>query len=603
MSAIDYGACQSLTAMMFAQAETLGDQPFLWKKTEGKWRSLSWRETASAIETLARGLVAAGLKSGDRVLLVSENRPEWLIADLAIMAAGGITVPAYTTNTVADHRHLLNNSGARLAIVSTRALAERVIGAALTADHSCSVITIDPLNLQQDPGIELRAWNEVMETGRQSEVPIRDIVAAQRRTDTACLIYTSGTGGAPKGVMLSHGSILANCLGAHDVIAEIGFGDDVFLSFLPLSHAYEHTGGQFFPISIGAQIYYAESIEQLAANMAEVHPTIMTAVPRLYEMMRGKILTTLSRQGGLKAKLFMQAVAIGAKRYEHAPMAFWEPLVDKLLDKLVRRKVAERFGGRLKALVSGGAPLNYEVGLFFTALGVRILQGYGQTEAGPVISVNPVKAIKIESVGKALTGVEVKIGADGEILVRGEGVMKGYWADEEGTSRAIKDGWLHTGDIGVIDADGYITITDRKRDIIVNSGGDNISPQRVEGFLALQAEIAQAMVYGDRRPHLVALLVPDAEHARSWAEKHGKRTRLADLIHDGDFRKHVSDAVERVNQHLSPIEKIRRFALIAEPFTVDNEMATPTLKIRRHVITAHYEDLLKALYQGKSAPA
>lgn len=599
MSAIDYGACQSLTAMLFAQAETFGDRPFLWRKSGGQWRALSWRETASSIETLARGLVAIGLKTGDRVLLVSENRPEWLIADHAIMAAGGVTVPAYTTNTVADHRHLINNSGAKLAIVSTRALAERVIGAALTSDRACTVIAIDALNLQQYPGVELRSWADVMAAGKESDLPIRDIVAGQRRTDTACLIYTSGTGGAPKGVMLSHGSILANCQGAHDVLAEIGLGDDVFLSFLPLSHAYEHTGGQFFPISVGAQIYYAESIEALAANMAEVHPTIMTAVPRLYEMMRGKILTTLSRQGGLKAKLFLQAVAIGGKRYENKHLAFWEPLADKLLDKLVRRKVAERFGGRLKALVSGGAPLNYEVGLFFTALGVRILQGYGQTEAGPVISVNPVHAIKIESVGKALTGVEVKIAADGEILVRGEGVMQGYWADEEGTARAIQDGWLHTGDIGVVDRDGYITITDRKRDIIVNSGGDNISPQRVEGFLALQAEIAQAMVYGDRRPHLVALLVPDAEHARSWAEKRGKRTTLAALIDDGDFRKHISDAVERVNQHLSPIEKIRRFALIAEPFTVDNEMATPTLKIRRHVIKARYEDLLTALYQGK----
>jgi long-chain acyl-CoA synthetase len=599
MSAIDYGACQSLTAMLFAQAETFGDRPFLWRKSAGQWRALSWRETASSVETLARGLVATGLKAGERVLLVSENRPEWLIADHAIMAAGGVTVPAYTTNTVADHRHLINNSGAKLAIVSTRALAERVIGAALTSDRACTVIAIDALNLQQDPGIELRNWADVMAAGKESDLPIRDIVAGQRRTDTACLIYTSGTGGAPKGVMLSHGSILANCKGAHDVLAEIGLGDDVFLSFLPLSHAYEHTGGQFFPISVGAQIYYAESIEALAANMAEVHPTIMTAVPRLYEMMRGKILTTLSRQGGLKAKLFQQAVAIGGKRYEKKHLAFWEPLADRLLDKLVRRKVAERFGGRLKALVSGGAPLNYEVGLFFTALGVRILQGYGQTEAGPVISVNPVHAIKIDSVGKALTGVEVKIAADGEILVRGEGVMQGYWGDEEGTARAIQDGWLHTGDIGVVDRDGYITITDRKRDIIVNSGGDNISPQRVEGFLALQAEIAQAMVYGDRRPHLVALLVPDAEHARSWAEKRGKRTPLAALLEDGDFRKHISDAVERVNQHLSPIEKIRRFALIADPFTVDNEMATPTLKIRRHVIKASYEDLLTALYQGK----
>jgi long-chain acyl-CoA synthetase len=318
-------------------------------------------------------------------------------------------------------------------------------------------------------------------------------------------------------------------------------------------------------------------------------------------MMRGKILTTLSRQGGIKAKLFLWAVTIGSKRYEHPDrLTILERLGDLALDRLVRTTVAARFGGRLKALVSGGAPLNYEVGLFFTALGVRILQGYGQTEAGPVISVNPANAIKIDSVGKVLNGVEVRIAEDGEILVRGEGVMKGYWADEEGSKKAVRDGWLHTGDIGVIDREGYLKITDRKRDIIVNSGGDNISPQRVEGFLALQPEIAQAMVYGDRRPHLVALIVPDAEHARHWAEQRGKRTRLSDLIHDGEFRRHLTEALDRVNQHLSPIEKIRRFAAIADPFTVDNEMATPTLKIRRHVIKARYEDLLDGLYQGKS---
>jgi long-chain acyl-CoA synthetase len=577
----------------------LGDRPFLWKKSEGQWRPLSWKDVATAIETLARGLIAAGLREGERVLLVAENRPEWLIADVAIMAAGGITVPAYTTNTIADHRHLLNNSGARMAIVSTRPLAERVIGAALTSDHACAVIAIDPLNLQQDPGVELRSWHQVMELGAASDLSVRERVARQRRTDTACLIYTSGTGGAPKGVMLSHGAILANSAGARDVLAEIGLEDEVFLSFLPLSHAYEHTGGQFFPISIGAQIYYAESIDQLGTNMADIHPTIMTAVPRLYEMMRGKILTSVTRQGGFKAKLFLWAVAIGSKRYEHPErLTLFEKLADLVLDKLVRAKVAARFGGRLKAMVSGGAPLNYEVGLFFTALGMRLLQGYGQTEAGPVISVNPVKAVKLDSVGKALNGVEVKIADDGEIVVRGEGVMQGYWADPEGTARAVREGWLHTGDIGEIDRDGYLKITDRKRDIIVNSGGDNISPQRVEGFLALQPEIAQAMVYGDRRPHLVALLVPDAEHAKAWAETRGKRARLADLIQDGEFRRHLTEAVDRVNQHLSPIEKIRRFAAIAEPFTVDNEMATPTLKIRRHVIKARYETLLVGLYEG-----
>ncbi len=600
-----YDSCQSLTAMFFDQADRQADRPFLWHKSDGQWQAESWKTVAERVLALARGLLAIGLQPGDRVLLVSENRPEWLIADLAVMAAGGISVPAYTTNTLADHRHLLNNSGARLTILSTRTLAERVIGAALTADHPCRVISIEDLKLKQDPGIEISSWAELSAQGAAADPTLLATrLAALQRGDTACLIYTSGTGGAPKGVMLSHGAIMANCRGAHDVLAEIGLGDDVFLCFLPLSHAYEHTGGQFFPISIGAQIYYAESVDQLSANMVESRPTIMTAVPRLYELMRGRILTALQRQGGVKAWLFHAALRLGAKRY-HAPdsLAWWEGLFDRLLDRLVRRKVAERFGGRLKALVSGGAPLNVEVGLFFTALGVRILQGYGQTEAAPVISVNPVHGARLDSVGKPLTGVEVRIATDGEILVRGESVMQGYWRDPEGTMRAVQDGWLHTGDIGRLDTDGFLYVTDRKRDIIVNSGGDNISPQRVEGFLALLPEIAQAMVYGDRRPHLVALLVPDQDHARQWAQSHGKNADLSLLVGDEAFRQSLSEAVDRVNSYLSPIEKIRRFALIAEPFTVDNEMSTPTLKIRRHVIIARYGTLIESLYQGAAKSA
>jgi long-chain acyl-CoA synthetase len=600
MSSFPYAGCKSLPAMFFEEAAKRPDSPFLWRKQNGEWKKLSWGEVRKQVETLARGMNEIGLKPGDRVLLVSENRPEWLIADVAVMAAGGITVPAYVTNTLADHRHLLNNSGARFAIVSTRALAEKVIGAVLTADHPCTVITMDELKLKQDPGTELTSWKAVMGLGAKSKFDVKKRVKGMKRSDMSCIIYTSGTGGAPRGVMLSHGAIMANCHGAHDVLIELGLGDDVFLCFLPLSHAYEHLGGLFFPISVGAQIYYAESIDQLAANMAEVHPTIMTAVPRLYETMRGKILAALLRQGGLKKRLFEDAVRIGSKRYKDpASLTFVETMYDKVLDKLVRTKVADRFGGRLKALVSGGAPLNFEVGLFFTALGVRLLQGYGQTEAAPLISVNPVHGLKLESVGKAGTGVTVRIAADGEILVQGEGVMIGYWNDPEGTAQTVVDVWLHTGDIGHVDDQGYIYITDRKRDIIVNSGGDNVSPQRVEGFLALQPEIAQGMAYGDRRPHLVGLLVPDAEFAKAWAIEHNKRSDLEFLVNDGAFRKLLSDAVERVNQHLSPIEKIRRFALIPEPFTVDNEMATPTMKIRRHVITARYKELITSLYSPR----
>ena len=601
MAAVDYHACTSLTAMFFQQAAALGDKPMLWQKRNKAWTALSWRHVAEQVNLLARGLQALGVSGGERILLVAENRPEWLIADLAIMSVGAITVPAYTTNTVADHLHLLNNSGAGFAIVSTRALGERVIAAALSAENPPLIIAIDPLGLRQDPGVQLRVWGDVLALGASHPDRVAEKVAATQRSDTACLIYTSGTGGAPKGVMLSHGAIISNCRGAHDVLLLIGLDDEVFLSFLPLSHSYEHTAGQFFPISVGAQIYYAESVDQLSNNMLEVHPTLMTAVPRLYEMMRARIIAGVERTGGLKAKLFARALALGIRRYEtpHA-MTFTERLLNRVLDLLVRRKVAARFGGRLKAMVSGGAPLNYEVGLFFTALGVRILQGYGQTESAPVISCNLPDKVRLNTVGPPVPGVEVRIAEDGEILVRGELVMQGYWGDPQATRQTIRDGWLHTGDVGFIDIEGNIQITDRKKDIIVNSGGDNVSPQRVEGFLTLQPEIAQAMAFGDRRPHLVALLVPDAEHAARWAAGQDRAGATLDqLVTDPAFRRHIGEAVDRVNRDLSPIEKVRRFTLTSEPFTVANEMSTPTLKIRRHMIIRQYGQVLSDLYEDR----
>jgi long-chain acyl-CoA synthetase len=414
------------------------------------------------------------------------------------------------------------------------------------------------------------------------------------------VIYTSGTGGAPRGVMLSHGAILCNCQGAIEVLKPLGLEDNIFLSFLPLSHAYEHSGGQFFPITIGAQIYYAEGADTLVQNLAEVRPTIVTAVPRLYEVMHGRIAKGLEKMPAFRRRLFEKALALGRKQYEHpGTLSFMERIENKVLDALVRKKVAARFGGRLKAFVSGGAPLNYEVGLFFTALGVRLLQGYGQTEAAPVIAVNPVDRIKLHTVGPAMRGVEVRLAEDGEILVRGELVMQGYWGDPEATARTVKDGWLYTADIGRMDEDGYIEITDRKRDLIVVSGGDNVSPQKVEGFLTLEPEIGQAMVIGDKRPFIVALLIPDKEWALAWAKEKGKPEDLGQLVGDKEFRAAISSGVDRVNRRLSVIERVRQFILSAEAFSLENEMMTPTLKIRRHVIRKTYGAKLDALYEGR----
>ncbi|MCC7016077.1 MAG: AMP-binding protein, partial [Rhodospirillales bacterium] len=476
-------------------------------------------------------------------------------------------------------------------------LAERILAAAEGAPELRFVAAMDPPPAARSRRVRLVALDQLIETGRARHENVVEKSWSWPRSRPACIIYTSGTGGVPKGVVLSHGAILHNCRGAVLALAELGIDREAFLSFLPLSHSYEHTAGQFFPIAIGAEIYYAESIEALASNMIEARPTIMTAVPRLYETLHSRITRGVVKSGALRRFLFAKTLELGRRRFE-APgsLGLGARLLDALLDRLVRDKVRARFGGRLKALVSGGAPLNPEIGMFFTALGLRILQGYGQTEAAPVVSVNRPNAAKMHSVGPPLEAVEVRIADDGEILVRGELVMSGYWQNETATREVIRDGWLHTGDIGHFDPDGHLVITDRKKDLIVNSGGDNISPQRVEGLLTVEDEIAQAMVYGDRHPHLVALLVPDPDWLQAWARARGKIGDARALAADKDFAAALSAAVERVNAGLSPIEKIRRILVAAEPFTIENEMLTPTLKIRRHKVREAYGARLEALY-------
>jgi long-chain acyl-CoA synthetase len=597
---MDYRTCSNLAAMFFAEAERHGDNPFLWAKREGAYRPTSWKEAASQVSRLSRGLRSLGVQPGERVGLIAENRPEWMIADLAIMAAGAITVPAYTTNTVEDHRHILANSGCRAVIVSTEALAHRVMPAADQISTIENIVTIEPITRGQLSHAEIHYWDELLDRGAAQPDDVAEQVRQIKRDDVACLIYTSGTGGVPKGVMATHANILSNCKGAYHLLESYGLGDDVFLCFLPLSHSYEHTAGMMFPISIGAQIYFAEGAETLAANMIEARPTIMTAVPRLYETLHQRILRGVERQGGMKGKLFLRALELGKKRYNGPrTMSLRERIEDRIVDKLVRDKIRARFGGRLKAMVSGGAPLNPEIGLFFIALGLNLLQGYGQTEASPVISANPPLRIKIDTVGPPLEGVEVRLGEDGEILVRGENLMKGYWNDPESTARTLRDGWLHTGDVGEIDRDGYIRITDRKRDFIKNSGGDMISPARVEGYLTLEPEIAQAMVFGDRRPYLVAVVVPDADYLAAFAREQSLAADSPELAKHPELHKAIGAAVARVNRELSPIERVRRYIVASEPFTVQNGQMTPTLKIKRHAIRHAYGDQLLALYEGK----
>jgi long-chain acyl-CoA synthetase len=399
--------------------------------------------------------------------------------------------------------------------------------------------------------------------------------------------------------MQHHGAILHNVEGCTAILSEdYGWDEEVFLSFLPASHAFEHSGGQMFPVGLGGQIYYSEGLDKLASNIEEVKPTMMTVVPRLFDVLRQRILKNVEKQGKVGRYLMKRALEIGARQYEgRAPL--WDKPMDLILERTLRPKVSAKFGGRLKAMVSGGAPLNPEVGIFFHSLRLTILQGYGQTESAPVISCNRPKAgVRMDTVGPPLPNTEVRIAEDGEILARGENVMHGYWRNQALSEKTVVDGWLHTGDIGHIDEAGRIVITDRKKDIIVLDKGDNVAPQRVEGMLTLENEIVQAMVTGDKRPYIVGLIVPDPEWTKEWARANGRSESTPDALKDDPaFQKAVGAAVDRVNAGLSVTEKVRRFILADEPFTVDNEQLTPSIKIRRHVIRAAYGERLDALYR------
>ncbi|NLS25243.1 Long-chain-fatty-acid--CoA ligase FadD15 [Sphingomonas sp. S2M10] len=586
----------NLVTMFFRRAEEKGDAPFLWHKANGQWHPTSWAEAARQVASLASALKALGLKPGDRVMLVSENRPEFCISDLAIMAAGCVTVPTYTTNTERDHQHILENSGACAVIVSNTKLAKTLLPAMLRSSSGRIVIGIDEVRLGQQGTLEVHDFRELI-AAHPGDAASAAAQATFRREDLACIIYTSGTGGSPRGVMQHHGAILHNCQGCTTIIAEdFGWEDEVFLSFLPLSHAYEHTGGQFFPIALGGQIYYAEGLEKLASNIEEVRPTIMVVVPRLFEVLRTRITKQVEKQGNFASYLLEKAVAIGGRKAA-GKSGITDAPMNLLLNATLRPKLAKRFGGRIKALVSGGAPLNPEVGIFFESLGLTFLQGYGQTESAPVISCNrPKVGLKMDTVGPPMEDVEVKIAEDGEILVRGELVMHGYWRNEAETERVLKDGWLHTGDIGEIDAKGRIKITDRKKDIIVNDKGDNVSPQKIEGMLTLQPEILQAMIYGDKRPYMTAVIVPDPEWVQEFCAKTATPCKFRNLSRDADFKATIGAAVERVNRDLSVIERVRKFILADEAFTIENEQLTPSMKIRRHVLKAAYGTRLDDLY-------
>ena len=564
----------SLVDLYFYKAEKQNQESIFleWLNTINR-KKLTWSETTSNIFKLAKTL-RTYVQEGDRVLLISENRPEWLIADLAIMLSKAITVPTYTTYTEKDYEHIINDCTPSVVILSNDFINKKVEKFILEKSFIKKVISFDHIIATIDKKKYIH-FNKITKDSLTEEDKIKNINL--KRNSPACIIYTSGTGGHPKGVILSHGGILNNIEGAQEIINPLITKKPIFLTWLPLSHSYEHTV-QFVQIAVSAKIFYAEKIEKLLENISQSKPTIMTAVPRFYQNLYNKINMSFNKTTGFKAKLIKSTILLGKKKLLNEKMNFLEIIYNKILNLLVRKKIKKQFGGNLKAFVSGGGALDKEIGQFLNAIGLPTLQGYGLTETSPVVSCNPIHKIRVETVGPPFKGNHVKIADDGEILIKGENVMLGYWNKKEETEKVIKDGWLYTGDIGEIDpTDGYLKITDRKKDIIVNAGGDNISPAKIENLLSNSAAIDQSMIYGDGKNFLVALIVPSKDFK--------------------DRKDKISEIINIINKNLSLSEKIKKFQLIDENFSIENGLLTPTMKVKRNKVIIKYKNILENFYK------
>jgi len=569
----------SLIELFFYQTEKHDPKSILlqWLNPNNK-KTFTWEETKTNIFKLSK-TIKENINQGDRCLLVSENRPEWFISDLAIMLSGGITVPAYTTYTEDDYKYLIEDCEPSVIIVSNNDMLKKLNTIINEKNFIKKIITFDKAeeahhNLNINNKEKFLDFNSIIKNDLFEKDKTQNLNL--KRSSVACIIYTSGTGGNPKGVILSHGGILNNLEGACEIMKPLIDSRPVFLTWLPLSHSYEHCV-QFAQIAVGAKVFYAEKIEKLLDNISEAKPTIMTAVPRFYQNLYNKININMKKQTGFKAKLIDATIRLGKKSLLNEKMTFFEKLTNSLAEVLVRKKIKKQFGGNLRAFISGGGALDKEIGEFLNSIGLPTLQGYGLTETSPVVSCNPIHKIKVETVGPPFKGNKVKIAEDGEILVKGENVMLGYWNKKEETANVIKDGWLYTGDIGEIDPeDGYLKITDRKKDIIVSAGGDNISPAKIENMITNELEIDQCMIYGDKKNYLVALIVPNKEFLRE--------------------KEKINKVIENINKKLTLVEKIKKIQLIDENFSIENGLLTPTMKVKRKKVTEKYKNELEKLY-------
>lgn len=563
---------QNLPELFFTKANLNNNNEHLLKLdgSSNEIQSLKWSDTKNLVFKIHNFLENKKLSDFDRVLLVSENRPEWMASDIAIMSSKLIAVPNYITYTSRDFEHILNDSKPKGLIVSNKDLLNIVLIASKKINYELDfILCFDEFDNSTIPNLSF--LNTIDDNFSITPTKYLNI----QRSDPACIIYTSGTQGLPKGVILSHGGVLSNCEGAYELLKSLKGSDLTFLTWLPLSHSYEHVV-QFVQIMMEAKVFYNKSIETLLPTIKIAKPHIMTAVPRFYNNLFAKMQINLKNQSKFKQSLFNKTIFLGTQKLHGHKLGIKERILNILLDKLVRKKVKNNFGGRLEAFVSGGGPLDSRVGEALNALGLKTLQGYGLTETSPVVSCNPLQKIKVETVGPIFPGVEVKLAKDGEILVKGENLMLGYWNNEEATNETIIDGWLHTGDIGEFDNEGYLKITDRKKDIIVSLGGDNIAPSKIENLLTLSSDIEQACVFGEQKNYIAALIILSSESKAS----------------NDDIQNYINE----INNDLTQPEKIKKFQIINEAFSIENNLMTPTMKVRRHEVQKKYSEIINQLF-------
>jgi len=587
-------AVDTLSKAFWRSVEQRGEKPALLVKREKQYRPITYTELGRRVYAFARALHELGVRKGDRVSILSENCPEWAITDWATLCLGAITVPIYPTLTAPQVQEILRDSEPKVLVVSDKKQLRKACEAVEGTGLNPQMICIEP-----DSGSETPSFEQMLnQPGALTESELRAMVESSQPDDIITFIYTSGTTGEPKGAMLTHRNLISNIEAVLQIID--CRPDDLFLSFLPLSHVFERMGGHFLPIYAGLTIAYAESLFTLANDIVEVKPTLMLGVPRFYASVMDRILASARQMPPLRQKLFYRTLEVG-KVYsrcirEGRPVPLGVRLQHAVLDKLVAAKIRERVGGRLRFFVSGGAALPKEVAEFFHAFGILILEGYGLTETSPVLTVNPPSAPRFGSVGKPIPGVEITIAEDGEILARGPNIMLGYYKKPEATAAAIDpDGWFHTGDVGYMDADGYLYITDRKKDIIVLANGKNVAPQPIENLLKQSELVQEAVVYGDGMSAPVALIVPNMDALRAFAKQEGIEADGDALLNHDAVQKRFRQELERVNRELADFQRVKSFRLISKPFSIETGELTPTLKVKRRVVAEKYAHLLQEM--------